>query len=132
MSLKASKTCFGVTKVEFYGHEISEQGTCKAEHNIAPIETMVAPSSVLGLQRVLGLMVQHKDHIKDFSMITQCLHRLTRKNEPWDWTDECDKAFEHCRAECLQNKIMSPPDFTRQFYCDSDASATARVCAYTS
>ena len=31
-------------------------------------------------------------------------------------------AYEALRSACLQNKVLAAPDFTKQFFADSDAS----------
>ena len=123
MSLKASKTCFGVREVEFYGRTISREGIRHADHNLAPFEQMVAPRDISELRRFLGLCVQHKNAIKDFGITARPLHDLTAKDVPWKWRKDVeDAAFEKLRAACLTNTILAPPDFKKQFFVDVDAS----------
>ena len=43
MSLKASKTVFESKSVMFFGYILDEYGSRAAEHNLTPIEKMVAP-----------------------------------------------------------------------------------------
>ena len=57
MSMKASKTFFGSPDAEFWGHTLNKDGHRAAIHNLEPIRSMVAPSNVSELRRVLGLMV---------------------------------------------------------------------------
>ena len=123
MSLKASKTCFGVLEVEFYGRTISSEGVRHAPHNLEPLKKMTAPSDISGLRRVLGVCVQHKDAIEKFAFIARPLHDLTRKGIDWTWRDDIENAaYEKLRSECLENKILAAPDFKKQFFADSDAS----------
>ena len=123
MSFKATKTCFGTKTVEFYGRTISCDGVCHAPHNLEPLKTMTAPQDLPGLRRVLGVCVQHKDAIENFSFIARPLHDLTRKGREWQWRPDIENAaFEALRDACLQNKILAAPDFTKQFFADSDAS----------
>ena len=86
MSLKPSKTCFGVREVEFYGRVINKDGVRHADHNLTPIERMVPPMDISELRRILGLCVQHKDSIKNFNFICRPLHDLTLAQLPRDWT----------------------------------------------
>mgnify|MGYP000868561862 FL=1 len=62
-SLAAHKTVFGAAKCDFFGHTLSAAGVQMADHQLAPIERMVAPQDISELRRVLGLMVQHKDRV---------------------------------------------------------------------
>ena len=129
MSFKASKTCFGTNEVEFYGRTINAEGVRYADHNLAPIERMVAPTDQSQLRRVLGLVVQHKDAIEGFGIVAQPLHDLLRNDVEWRWRDEPEnKAFEWIRDQCLKNKILCAPDFAKQVFADTDASDDGKGC----
>ena len=121
MSLKASKTSFGEKEAMFFGHILDKDGSHAAEHNMTPIEKMVAPEDKSELRRVLGLAVQHKDAVPNYKIIAAPLFKLTG-NVPWEWTNECNKAFEDLRRALLENNILAAPDFDKQFYCAIDAS----------
>ena len=90
MSMKASKRFFGSPDAEFWGHTLNKDGHHAAIHNLEPIRTMVAPSNVSELRRVLGLMVQHKEAIPSWATDAKPLHVLTCKGEAWAWTRERD------------------------------------------
>ena len=113
MSLKASKTFFGSPEVDFWGHTLDKDGHRAAIHNLAPIKKLVAPSIIKELRRVLGLMVQHKDSIPRWTFDARPLHALTRKGVEWDWTRECNDAFERLCHACLDNDILAAPDYTK-------------------
>ena len=121
MSLKASKTIFGSKDAMFFGHILDEHGSRAAEHNLSPIEKMVAPEDKSELRRVLGLCIQHKDAVPNYKRIAKPLFRLTG-NVPWVWSEECNTAFEQLRTELLNNNILSAPDWKFPFYCATDAS----------
>ena len=101
MSFKATKTCFGTKTVEFYGRTISCDGVCHAPHNLEPLKTMTAPQDLPGLRRVLGVCVQHKDAIENFSFIARPLHDLTRKGREWQWR--------RCREQCIRSPAKRVP-----------------------
>ena len=122
MSLKASKTCFRQPGADFWGHALSKDGHCSALYNLTPIKEMVAPSDVSELRHVLGLIVQHKDNIPMWAFDAHPLHNLTRKDMPWNWSEECDAAFESIRSAWLNNSILAAPDYTKPFCVAGDAS----------
>ena len=62
---------------------MDKDGHHAAIHNLEPIRTMVAPSNISELWRVLGLMVQHNDAISSWATDAKPLHVLTRKGEAW-------------------------------------------------
>lgn len=92
-SLKVNKTVFGSKECVFFGFILNEHGQQAAEHNMTPIEKIVAPEDKSELRRVLGLCEQHKDAVPEYTIIVKPL--LTRTdNMSWEWTEECNKAFE--------------------------------------
>jgi len=121
MSLKASKTIFGAKECMFFGYILDKNGKRAARHNLCPIKKMVAPQNKSELRRVLGLCVQHKDAVQDYKRIAKPLFRLTG-NVPWDWTKECNDAFELLRQRLLENEVLAAPDFKKQFLVAVDAS----------
>ena len=122
MSLKASKTHFGNPSADFWGHTLDKDGHRAAIHNLEPIKNLIAPVDVPELRRVLGLMVQHKDHIPTWAYDAKPLHNLTKKSVVWDWSDECQASFESLRNACLENGILAAPDYTKPFCVGCDAS----------
>lgn len=121
MSLKAGKTVFGSDQCMFFGYILDKDGQRAAEHNLSPIEKMVAPRDKSELRRVLGLCIQHKDAVPGYKRIAKPLFKLTG-NVPYEWTEECNDAFEQLRHELMKNNILAKPDWTKRFYCATDAS----------
>ena len=62
--------------------------------------------------------------MKDFATIAKPLHRLTEKTAKFEWTDECQAAFEEIRRRLVTAPILAFPDYTRPFILDTDASDT--------
>ena len=70
----------------------------------------------------LGLANYYRRFIKDFASVSRPLQRLTEKNAPFCWTEQCQKAFDDLR-NCLVNApILAYPDYTKPFVLDTDAS----------
>ncbi len=49
------------------------------------------------------------------------LMRLDPKQK-FEWTEECQCAFEELKAELISPKVMAYPDMTHPFYLETDAS----------
>lgn len=62
------------------------------------------PTNKSKLRSFLGLVSYYRKFIKDFAKIAKCLHALTSKYGKWEWTSECDKAF-----QCLKEKLVTAP-----------------------
>ena len=121
MSFKAKKTVFGAPSGEFWGHTLDVEGSRQADHNMAPLERMVAPKDQSELRRVLGVLVQHKDAIDRGGIIAAPLYRLTGK-VPWVWGATEEAAFEQLRSNALKNNVLAPFDPKKQVRVRVDAS----------
>lgn len=64
-----------------------------------------APATVGELNSILGLALFCMRFIKDFSSITAPLWALTRKKVKWEWTEECQKAFEMLKLAVIQRAV---------------------------
>lgn len=60
--------------------------------------------------------------MKDFAAIAKPLHRLTEKTAKFEWTNECQTAFEEIRHRLVTAPILAFPDYERAFILDTDAS----------
>ena len=60
--------------------------------------------------------------MKDFASITKPLHYLTEKTAKFEWSNDCQRAFEELRQRLVTAAILVFPDFSLIFILDTDAS----------
>ena len=65
------------------------------------------PTSVTEVCSFLGLAGYYRRFVKGFSSIVAPLTRLTRKDTPFVWTDECETSFQE-----LKNRLTTAPVLT--------------------
>ncbi len=63
--------------------------------------------------------------IKDFAQWAPSLHRLTCKDAPFQWTPECNAAFEYLKGVLSAAPVVTMPDFSIPFRVYTDASMEA-------
>ena len=103
------------------GHVISAQGIVV---DPAMIETMVKwerPQTVTEVRSFLGLVGYYRRFVEGFSKMVSPLTQLTRKDQPFSWTDECEVCFEDMKRRLTTAPILVIPDTTKTFevYCDA-------------
>ena len=59
---------------------------------------METPTSVKGIRSFTGFVNFYRKFIPDFSNIVAPLNLLTRKGEPWAWTQLQQRAFERLKS----------------------------------
>ena len=82
-----SKCEFWLEEVKFLGHVISKKGIAV---DPAKVETVLAwepPKTVSEIRSFVGLAGYYRRFIEGFSKIVAPLTQLTRKNQPFAWTD---------------------------------------------
>ena len=47
---------------------------------------------------------------------------LLKKNNPWVWTEHCQKAFEGLKTAVTEEPVLALPDFAKTFEVHTDAS----------
>ena len=93
------------------------------------------------LQSFLGFVGFYRRFIKDFALLAQPLHKLTKnrtvgkktvrisKPEPFIWGVDQQNAFDELKRRCTSCPVLALADFTKPFSVNVDASAVSlRQC----
>ena len=72
-----------------------------------------SPYDCVLLQTVCGVI--------NFANIASPLHALT-KNARFQWSEECQAAFDHSKQRLVNGPILAYPSFNREFLLETDAS----------
>ena len=73
----------------------------------------------------MGLCSYYRRFVYKFAEIAKPLHKLTEKNRPFVWTEECSKSFQVLKEKLVEAPVLIHPDFTKSFILDVDASDLA-------
>jgi hypothetical protein len=102
---KLEKCEFGVTKMDFLGYKITQEGLKIDDHKVKVILDWEPPNSVPALRSFLGLASYYCKFIKNFAKITTPLTNLLKKSAMiYEWEGTCDEAF-----ETLKGILMKAP-----------------------
>ncbi len=84
--VKFEKCKFGVTKMDFLGHKITQEGLKIDDHKVKAILDWEPPRLVLALKSFLGLASYYRKFIKNFVKITMFLTNLLKQSsETYEW-----------------------------------------------
>ena len=124
--LKVSKTKFEEPQMEILRWQVGAGGICIDPSKIAGIKEW--PRQLKDIKQVrstLGVLGYQRPFIKNFAAIARPLRNLTKKDVPFDWTQECIDALEQLIQEVISEPVLYQPDFTKQFELEVDASLFA-------
>ena len=122
LKLKSSKCHFFKTQVTFFEHLLTPEGVLPDPGNVEKVTTWPVLTCATDVQAVLGFGNYYWRFIRDYSKKMQPLIKLTKKDQSFEWTDECQKSFDQLKEELIGPDIMAYPTDHGEFILDTDAS----------
>jgi hypothetical protein len=92
-TINEKKSKFHQNKLNFFGMTFSGEGVSPDERKVVAIQKTDPPRNANEIPSLLGLATYVSKFIKDYATITEPLWKLTKKNEPWVWTEKQEKAL---------------------------------------
>ena len=80
------------------------------------------PKTVHGVRSFLELANFYRRFIKDYAQVAHPLHDLTKKDQPFEWKDPQQTAFDTLKRRFTTAPILAFPDIDKQFCLETDAS----------
>ncbi|CAC5401722.1 unnamed protein product [Mytilus coruscus] len=113
------------SEVTFVGHVISDKGIRPNPDNTVKILSWSVPKTVTEVRPLLDMGSYYRRFIKDVSAMFKPLTDLTKKSKSFEWTNECQIAFEKLKQAFPSTDIMSFPRDEGEYYLDTNACDTA-------
>lgn len=123
--VKPEKCEFDKDRIEYLGLVISHNKVEMDPVKVKAIEEWPTPRNVKEIQQFRGFANFYRRFIEGFSKITRPLDRLTRKDVPWEWGTEEQKAFDTLKEKFASHPVLAMYDPNRETRVDVDASGYA-------
>ena len=107
------------------GHICTPSGTRPDPKKVKAIEQYPTPKTVRDVRAVIGLAGYYRRHVRNFAEIAKLLTSLTKKETPFDWTQECQQAFQKLKKILSTEPLLVYPNFTQPFIVACDTSTKA-------
>ncbi len=122
IKLNLSKCSIGQREVKFLGHIVSEEAFRPDPGNVEAIVNMKPPTNVKETRRFLGMTGIYRKHIDNFFHLAAPVTDLIRKNQPFKWMADCQRAFEDLKDKLVTSPIFVKANLYKQFILETDAS----------
>ncbi|KAL5469217.1 hypothetical protein EMCRGX_G030441 [Ephydatia muelleri] len=122
LKIKPSKCQLLRKSVLYLGHIVSEKGVEVDPKKTSCVHSWQVPNDRECLRKFLGFASYYRKFIPSFAQIASPLHSLTEKAKPWQWSQQCNEAFDQLKEKLLSPPILSFPQFDKVFVVDTDAS----------
>ena len=125
LKLNPKKCALFRTKVTYLGYVLSEKGISADPVEVKAVKNWPQPRNIYNVRSFIGLYTYYCRFVPGFSSLAEPLHLLTEKNAVFQWTEQCNKAFQTLKELLTQAPILAYPDFEKPFILDTDASDVA-------
>lgn len=124
LKLKPSKCKICCEKVPYLGYIISKEGLQADPHKLKCIRDWPKPNCKEQVHSFLGLVANYRKLIRNLTMIEHPLRQLITVDQPFQWPNEHDEAFETIKSILLSDRVLKLPDFSGlyKFELQTDAS----------
>ena len=120
--LNWEKCHFMVQEGIVLGHKVSGTWLEVDKAKIAAISKLPPPSNIKGIRSFLGHAGFYRRFIKDFSKISRPLTKLLEKDAPFDFNEECLRAFNTIKEKLTSTPVIVSPNWNLPFELMCDAS----------
>ncbi len=120
--LRQEKCCFMIPKVEYLGHQISEEGIQPLANKVSAIIKAPAPKDLQQLRSFLGLVNYYGKFIPNLATLLQPLNSLLQADTKWVWSKRCADAFQEAKEKITSAQVLTHYDPTRPIKLAVDAS----------
>ena len=124
LKLGAEKCAFAAKKVSYLVHQVTEEGLLPDSALLAAIRELPPPKTASKVCSFLGLAWYYRRYVKNFAAIAGPLHALTKKDEVFHWSADCQSVFDRLKMLLTTSPITAFPDFSQSFRLYTDASTT--------
>jgi RNase H-like domain found in reverse transcriptase/Reverse transcriptase (RNA-dependent DNA polymerase) len=131
LSLKAKKCGFCQTRIEYLGMIIKEGKISIDAVKLGGIRDWPIPTTLKQTQSFLGFGNFYQKFISHYSELARPLNNLTKKDKKFEWTTDCQKAFDTMKKQFTEEPVLLMPNQSKPFQIKSDMSKVATGAVLT-
>ena len=122
LKIKCSKCKFFKSKVHYLGYIVGVDGVQLLPEKLEAIKKLLAPTNLDELHQLLGFTGFYRKFVPFYADITNCLSRLLRKGTNFQWSEQCNSAFNVLKEELCKMPSLQYPDCNKAFKLFTDTS----------
>lgn len=122
-TLNREKCNFCRPEIAYLGYVVDKFGLHVDPRKVEAILNVPMPGNVKEIRSFVGMASWYRRFVPNFATIIAPLCELTKKNKKFNFTPECEHAFNSIKQHLISAPILTCPDFERPFTLQTDASA---------
>jgi hypothetical protein len=126
LTVAKHKCNFNQSEVLFLGHIVSGKGLAVDPTKVAALKDFPVPQDVSHVRSFLGTTNYFRRFVRKYAEVVRPLTDLLKKDLPFNWSQECQQAFEQIKHLLTTAPVLVLPDWqsTAPFHMVCDASYT--------
>ena len=120
--LNDDKKEVGLKEIIFHGHKITADGIEADDKKVEAILKMNAPEDVTGIKRFCGVVQYMAKFLPDMANLLEPIRALTRKDVVWNWSSDCEKAFQEIKCKLTKAPVLAYFDANKDVVLQVDSS----------
>ena len=131
LKLNPLKCHFGTQNVDYLGFRLTPQGILPGIDKLKCVREAAPPKTVTEIKQFLGLANFFRTHVRNFSLISNALTKLTRKDSEWkggELPPDANQAFFELKSSLISEPCLSYPRSDRKFTLIVDAAIGSATC----
>jgi len=131
--LKFSKCTFAADSVKYLGHIIRNNSVSPLKDNVISIKKFPIPKTKKNVRQFLGKINFYGKYVPNISIVLDPLHNLLRKDQKFNWSEQCQKAFDNTKTLLCSQPILTifDPKLPVCIYTDASLQGIGAVLKQT-
>ena len=125
LKLKPTKCHLMKGEVNYLGYLVSPDRVAPDPAKIKAVKEYPTPRDVRKVRSFIGLASYYRRFVPNFAKIAWPLHKLTKKDAWFSWTEECEQAFNSLKEKLVTAPVLVFPNFSVPFQLETDASGSS-------
>ena len=105
--MNGDKCQFTMTKLTFFGHELTSNGVNPSEEKVAAIRDARSPKDASEVRSFMGLVQYSAKFMLDLASIAKPIQELTRKGVTFKWGAEQQRSFQELKKLITQAETLA-------------------------
>jgi hypothetical protein len=125
LKVNLKKCEFGATNVSYLGFRLTPNGILPGADKLKAVRDTPPPANVHQVRQFLGLCNFFRTHVRNFSLVSSPLNKLTRKDTSWKGGElpaDAFKAYKELKQALVSEPIVDYPRQNRPFSLIVDAA----------
>lgn len=111
LKLKPSKTLLFQTKVDYLGHQLSQDGIAMVPEYLDKILNWPDPTNKKALNHMLGMFGYYRAFIPKFAYLTKDMNSMKSEKATFTWTSQMSQQLAELKEAFRKSQVRTFPDY---------------------